>query len=119
MKEGSSRKDSVRYKAKLVAKGYAQKEGVDYNEVFSPFVKHSSIHILLALVVQFDLELVQLAVKTAFLYGDLNEEIYMTQPDGYKAAGKEHLACKLKKSLYGLKQSPRQWYKRFDKFIFG
>ena len=103
MKEGSPGKDSVRYKARLVAKGYTQKEGIDYNEVFSLVVKHSSIRILLALVAQFDLELVQLDVKTAFLHGDLNEEIYMTQPDGYKVAGKEHLACKLNKSLYGLK----------------
>ncbi|KAE8713420.1 hypothetical protein F3Y22_tig00110210pilonHSYRG00105 [Hibiscus syriacus] len=73
----------------LVAKGYAQTEGVDYNEVFSPFVKHSSIRILLALVAQLDLELVQMDVKTAFLHGDLDEEIYMTQPDGFKVAEKK------------------------------
>ncbi|PSS08126.1 Endonuclease [Actinidia chinensis var. chinensis] len=107
----------VRFKARLVAKGYAQKEGIDYNEVFSPVVKHSSIRILLALVAQFDLELAQLDVKTAFLHGDLEEEIYMSQPDGFKVPGKDHLACRLKKSLYGLKQSPRQWYKRFDLFM--
>ena len=118
-KEGSSEKANVRFKARLVAKGYAQKEGIDYNEVFSPVVKHSSIRILLALVAQFDLELAQLDVKTAFLHGDLEEEIYMTQPEGYKVAGKENWACKLRKSLYGLKQSPRQWYKRFDRFMFG
>jgi len=85
--------------------------------VFSPIVKHSSIRILLALVAQNELDLDQLDVKTAFLHGDLEEEIYMTQPTGYKTAGKEELICKLKKSLYGLKQSPRQWYKRFDSFI--
>ena len=94
-------------------------EVIDYNEVFSPVVKHSSIRILLALVAQLDLELVQLDVKTAFLHGDLKEEIYMTQPEGFKVAGKENLVCKLEKSLYGLKQSPRQWYKRFDKFMLG
>ncbi|KAM1696422.1 hypothetical protein ACFXTN_027951 [Malus domestica] len=110
-------KDNVRFKARLVAKGYAQKEGIDYNEVFSPVVKHSSIRILLALVVQFDLELAQLDVKTAFLHGDLEEEIYMSQPEGFKVAGKENWVCKLEKSLYGLKQSPRQWYKRFDRFM--
>jgi hypothetical protein len=71
----------------------------------------------LALVAQFDLELVQLDVKTAFLHGDLEEDIYMTQPDGFKVAGKENLVCKLNRSLYGLKQSPRQWYKRFDQFM--
>ena len=75
---------------------YAQKEGfpskndVRYNEVFSPVVKHYSIHILLALVAQFDMELVQMDVKTAFLHGDLEEEIYITQPDGFKVAGKEN-----------------------------
>ncbi|PAM64267.1 hypothetical protein CEJ63_19810, partial [Acinetobacter baumannii] len=73
----------------------------------------------MALVAQLDLELVQMDVKTAFLHGDLEEEIYMTQPDGFKVAGKENWACKLKKSLYGLKQSPRQWYKRFDQFMIG
>ncbi|KAG8492333.1 hypothetical protein CXB51_009816 [Gossypium anomalum] len=118
-KEGFPDKNEIRYKARLVAKSYAQKEGIDYNEVFSPVVKHSSIRILLALVAQYDLELVQLDVKTAFLHGDLEEEIYMTQPDGFKVAGKENWVCKLTKSLYGLKQSPRQWYKRFDQFMKG
>ena len=117
MKDGFPDKNNVRYKARLVAKGYAQTEGVDYNEVFSPVVKHSSIRILLALVAQLDLELVQMDVKTAFLHGDLEEEIYMNQPDGFKVAGKEKMVCKLEKLLYGLKQSPRQWYKRFDKFM--
>ena len=102
-----------------MAKGYAQKEGIDYNEVFSPVVKHSSIRILLALVAQLDLELVQMDVKTAFLHGDVEEEIYMSQPDGFKVDGKEKMVCKLDKSLYRLKQSLRQWYKRFDKFMIG
>ncbi|GJU57931.1 transposable element [Tanacetum coccineum] len=86
-------------------------------EVFSLEVKRSSIRILLALVAQMDLELVQMDVKTAFLHGDLEEEIYMVQPEGFKVAGKEHEVCKLYKLLYGLKQSPRQWYKLFDKFM--
>jgi len=95
----------VHYKARLVAKGYAQREGIDYNEVFSPVVKHSSILIFLALVVQYDFELDQLGVKITFLHSDLDEEIYMTQPLGFRAAGKENFICKLQKSLYGLKQS--------------
>ncbi|KAM2793311.1 hypothetical protein PS2_004857 [Malus domestica] len=118
-KEDADEKSNVRFKARLVAKGYAQNDGIDYNEIFSPVVKHSSIRIILALVAQYDLELVQLNVKTVFLHGDLNEEIYMCQPDGYTVKRKENLFCKLKKSFYGLKQSPRQWYLRFDKFMKG
>jgi len=105
-KHGSLKYDTVRYKVRLVAKGYVQREGTDY-EVFSPVVKYSSIRILLALVVQYELELDQLDVKTAFLHGDLEEGIYMSQPM-LKTAGKENIVCKLKKSPYGLKQSPRQ-----------
>jgi len=118
-KQGSLKDDIVRYKVRLAAKGCAQQEGIDYNEVFSPVVKHSSIRILLALVAQYELDLDQLDIKTAFLYGDLDEEIYMSQPMGFKTAEKENMVCKLKKSLYKLKQSPRQWYKRFDSFIRG
>ncbi|GKD78440.1 retrovirus-related pol polyprotein from transposon TNT 1-94 [Tanacetum coccineum] len=106
-KEGFPSQDDVCYKERLVAKGYAQKEGIDDNEVFSPVVKHSSIRILLALVAQLDLELVQMDVKTAFLHGNLEEEIYMVQPEGFKVDGKEHELCKLQKSLYELKQSQR------------
>ena len=84
---------------------------------FSPVVKHSSIRILLSIVVMHDYELQQLDVKTAFLHGELEEDIYMHQPEGFIIPGKENLVCKLKKSLYGLKQSPRQWYKRFDTFM--
>lgn len=72
---------------------------------------------LLAMVAHQNLELEQLDVKTPFLHGELEEEIYMTQPDGFQVPGKEDYVCKLKKSLYGLKQSPRQWYKRFDSFM--
>ena len=103
MKDEFPDKNNVRYKARLVAKGYAQTEGVDYNEVFSPVVKHSSIRILLALVAQLDLELVQMDVKTAFLHGDLEEKIYMNQPNGFKVAGKKKIVYKLEKSMYGLK----------------
>ena len=103
----------------MVTKGYTQQEGIDYNEVFSPIVMHLSIRILLALVAQYELELDQFNVQTAFLHDDLEEEIYMSQPTGFKTARKENMICKLKKSLYELKQSPRQWYKHFDSFIRG
>ena len=108
-KEAISEKDTKKYKAQLVAKRYSQREGVDYNKIFSPVVKHTLIHIILAMVARYNLELEQLDVKTTFLHGDLEEDIYMAQPEGFKEAGKEDCICKLKKSLYDLKQSPRQW----------
>ena len=109
--------ESVRFKARLVAKGFTQEEGVDFNEVFSHVVKHKSIRILLALVAKYDWVLHQLDVKTAFLHGDLEETIYMRQPEGFEVAGNEGMICLLKKSLYGLKQSSRQWYIKFDEHI--
>ncbi|KAJ4717199.1 Retrovirus-related Pol polyprotein from transposon TNT 1-94 [Melia azedarach] len=116
-KEGETSVEGIKYKARVVARGFTQREGVDYNEIFSPVVRHTSIRVLLAIVAHQDLELEQLDVKTAFLHGELEEEIYMTQPDGFQVPGKEDYVCKLKKSLYGLKQSPRQWYKRFDSYM--
>ncbi|KAH9733975.1 hypothetical protein KPL71_017220 [Citrus sinensis] len=93
-KQGSLNQSTPRYKARLVAKGFAQKEGIDYNKVFSPVVKHTSIRILLALVAEYELELAQLDVKTAFLHGDLEEEIYVIQPCGFRVAGKENHVCR-------------------------
>lgn len=116
-KEGVTLTEEVRYKARLVAKGYSQIPGIDFTDVFSPVVKHSSIRTLLSIVAMRDYELEQMDVKTAFLHGELEEDIYMEQPEGFVVPGKENFACKLKKSLYGLKQSPRQWYKRFDSFM--
>lgn len=109
----------LKYKAKLVAKGFSQKAGIDFHEIFSPVVKLVSIRILLALVALYDLELEQLDVKTAFLHGDLDEAIFMEQPQGFAQNRNKRFVCKLRKSLYGLRQSPRQWYKKFDSFMVG
>lgn len=87
---------------------------MDFNEVFFPIVKHTSICALLAIVALFDFELDQVNVKIAFLHGDLEEQIYMDQLEGFQVQGKENYVCKLKKLLYSLKQSPRQWYQCFD-----
>ncbi|KAL5733208.1 hypothetical protein ACOSQ2_032900 [Xanthoceras sorbifolium] len=106
-----------RYKARLVVKGFQQKEGIDYKEIFSSVVKMTTIRLVLKIIAAENLHLEQLDVKTAFLHGDLEEEIYMRQPEGFKEAGKENLVCRLKKNLYGLKQALRQWYKKFDSFI--
>ncbi|KAL4312354.1 hypothetical protein GQ457_01G013740 [Hibiscus cannabinus] len=116
-KPAVSEKEGEKFKARLVAKGFSQQKGVDYDEIFSPVVRHTSIKAVLALVASSDLHLEQMDVKTAFLHGDLEEQIYMQQPEGFTQSGDEHLVCRLKKSLYGLKQSPRQWYKRFDSYM--
>ena len=93
------------YKAILLAKGFTQKEGIDYKETFSPISKKDSFRIILALVAHFDFELQQMDVKIAFLNGELEEEVYMKQPEGFSSSQGEHLVCKLKKSIYGLKQA--------------
>jgi len=103
-----------RYKARLVAKGFTQKEGIDFNETFAPVAKFSSIRAILSLAAASDMELHQMDVKTAFLNGNLEEEIYMNQPEGFIVEGKENLVCKLQKSIYGLKQASRSWYHKMD-----
>ena len=107
----------VKRKARLVVKGCHQKKGIDFDEIFALVVKMTSIRMILGLAACLNLELEQLDVKTAFLHGDLHEEIYMEQPEGFEVKGKENFVCKLKKSLYGLKQAPRQWYHKFDSFM--
>ena len=98
-----------RHKARLVAQGFSQKYGLDYEETFSPVVRFESIRSVIALGAQHKLQLHQMDMSTAFLNGELDEELYMQQPEGFVEEGKEHMVCYLKRSIYGLKQSPRCW----------
>jgi hypothetical protein len=106
-----------RHKARLVAQGYSQTPGIDYEEVFSPVARHSSIRTLLALANKHNLEIHQMDVKTAFLNGHIEHDIYMSQPDGFVDQEHPEYVCKLKKSLYGLKQSARCWNQTLDSFL--
>ena len=103
-----------RYKARLVAQGFSQRYGTDYDETFCPVVRLESLRTIIALAVQHGLKLHQVDVATAFLNGKLEEDVYMRQPEGFVTKGQEHLVCKLKKSIYGLKQSPRCWNTTLD-----
>ncbi|KAL1939181.1 hypothetical protein VTO73DRAFT_10222 [Trametes versicolor] len=100
-------------KVRVVAQGFGQIPGVDYNETFAPVAKSSSLRLMIALAARHGWPLIQLDVKSAYLNGELDEEIYMRQPPGTAARGEEHLVCRLKKSLYGLKQAGREWYKTY------
>ena len=106
-----------RYKARMVAKGFTQRPGIDYNETFSPVVKMDSLRTILSLSAARNLDMTQLDVKPAFLYGEINEKIYLNQPEGFIIPGKEREVCKLNKCIYGLKQSSRVWNKHFSKFL--
>jgi len=104
----------VKHKARLVVKGCAQRKGLDFDETFSPVVRYSSIRYLLALAAKRDMDIDQMDAVSAFLQGDLTEEIYMRQPQGYQDSNK---VCRLRKSLYGLKQASRIWNIELDKTL--
>ena len=106
-----------RYKARLVAQGYSQELGIDYNEVFSPVARSATIRTLLAVANIHDLEIHQMDVTTAFLNGDLDYEIYMEQPQGFIDPSKPTHVCKLKKSIYGLKQAARCWNNTLTQYL--
>ena len=100
-----------------MAKGYTQKEGEDFFDTYSPVARLTTIRVLLSLAASHGLLVHQMDVKTAFLNGELDEEIYMDQPDGFVVPGQEAKVCKLLKSLYGLKQAPKQWHEKFERTL--
>ncbi|GKA43936.1 zinc finger, CCHC-type containing protein [Tanacetum coccineum] len=106
-----------KFKARLVIQGFRQKEGIDYFDTYAPVARITTIRLLLALAAIHNLVIHQMDVKTTFLNGDLDEEVYMKQPEGFVMPGNEHKVCKLVKSLYGLKQAPKQWHQKFDEVV--
>lgn len=104
----------VKHKARLVAKGYAQEYGVDFDEVYAPVTRLETVRLLLALAAKLEWEVHHLDVKTAFLKGDLKEEVYVSQPEGFEISGQEHMVYRLWKALYGLRQAPRAWYAKLN-----
>jgi FtsZ-interacting cell division protein YlmF len=107
----------VRNKARLVCKGYAQIEGLDFDETFAPVARLEAIRMFLAYACHKQFKVYQMDVKSSFLNGDLKEEVYMEQPEGFQLSDNPDFVCKLKKALYGLKQAPRAWYYKLDKYL--
>lgn len=106
-----------KYKARMVAKGFSQKPGVDYQEVFAPVVRYDTVRFLLSIAAEKKLSIKQVDVVGAFLYGDLEEDIFIEEPEGFQTCSDGSKVCRLKKALYGLKQAPRQWNKKFNAFL--
>ena len=107
----------TRNKARLVAQGYSQQEGIDYSETFAPVARLEAIRLLLSCAVNHGIILYQMDVKSAFLNGVIEEEVYVKQPPGFEDLKYPDHVFKLKKSLYGLKQAPRAWYDRLSNFL--
>ena len=107
----------VRNKARLVAQGYTQVEGIDFDETFAPVARLEAIRILLAYANHHDITLYQMDVKSAFLNGKLEEEVYVAQPPGFEDPKHPHKVFRLNKALYGLKQAPRAWYDTLKEFL--
>lgn len=97
-----------------MAKGYSQKEGIDYSEVFAPVARLDTVRTIVALAAQKGWRIYQLDVKSAFLHGELIEKVFVDQPRGYEKEGKELMVYQLHKALYGLKQAPRAWFSRIE-----
>jgi hypothetical protein len=106
-----------KYNARFVAKGFSQKEGEDYDETFAPVARYTSIRAIISLVASMGWNLQQMDVKTTFLNGAIEEEVYIEQPQGFEVHSSDTHVCRLKKALYGLKQAPRAWYARMDSYL--
>jgi hypothetical protein len=107
----------TRNKAILVCKGYAQIEGIDFEETFSPIARMEAIQLLLAHACSKNVNVYHMDIKSTFLNGELEEEVYIEQPEGFKLSENADYVCKLKKALYGVKMTPRAWYSRLDKYL--
>ncbi|GKD03171.1 retrovirus-related pol polyprotein from transposon TNT 1-94, partial [Tanacetum coccineum] len=107
----------IRNKSRLVAKGYAQKEGIDFEESFAPVARLEAVRLFIAYAAHKSFIVYQMDVKTTFLYGPLKEEVYVNQPDGFVDPYHPDKVYRLKKALYGLKQAPRAWYDELSKFL--
>jgi hypothetical protein len=107
----------TRNKARLVCKGYAQIEGIEFEETFAPVARMEAICFLLSYACSKNVKVYQMDVKSSFLNGELEEEVYIEQPKGFQLSENTDYVCKLKKALYGLKQAPRAWYSRLDKYL--
>lgn len=107
----------TKHKARLVAKGYAQRQGIDYEEVFAPVTRLKTVRLILALAAKNDWEVHHLDVKSAFLNGTFQEEVYVSKPKGYVKKGQEQMVYRLFKALYGLCQAPRAWYSCLNHYL--
>ena len=109
----------VKHKARLVVKGYAQRQGVDFDEVFAPVARMEKVRVLIALAAHSGWEVHHMDVKSAFLNGDLAEDVYVQQPEGFVNPDDPRAALKLTKAFYGLRQAPRAWYAKLDASLHG
>ena len=111
--DGSAEK----YKARFVARGFSQKEGIDYDDIFSPVAHYTTIQSIISLAAMQGWILHQMDVKITFLHGSIKEEMYVEQPLGFEVRDRDTHVCRLKKTLYGLKKAPRAWYERIDSYL--
>jgi hypothetical protein len=108
-----------KFKARFVAKGFSLKEGIDYDETFPPVARYTSIRAVISIAAEMGWKIHQMDVKTTFLNGIIEEEVYIEQPKGFEVHGRDFHVCRLRRALYGLKQAPRAWYSRIENYLQG